>query len=96
MARVRFTLSNDVIEYARAELQAWRHNEPLTCAILKFNNRPYVVLHTSSGVVAMDEEGVCWATQILDGLIAFNDPPPLEVGAGHRRIGRLERERTPL
>jgi hypothetical protein len=84
-------LSADVVEYARAELLAYRRNEPLTCAVLKFNNRPYVVLHTNNGVVAMDEDGVCWATQILDGLIAYDDPPPLEVGSGHRRIGKLER-----
>jgi hypothetical protein len=90
MAKVRnLTLSANMAEYARAELQAWRHNEPLTCAVLKFNNRPYVVLHTNSGVVAMDENGVCWTTQILDGLIALDDPPP-KMGSGHRRI---ERER---
>jgi hypothetical protein len=51
-----------MIECAREELQAWRHNEPSSCAILKHNNRPYVVLQIHNRVVAFDENGECWAT----------------------------------
>ena len=64
MSEVRhFTPSADVVEYVREELLAYRRNEPLTCAILKFNNRPYVVLHANGRVVAVDEDGVCWETR---------------------------------
>ena len=50
-----FALSTDVIAYVRDELHAYRRNEPLTCAILRHEGRPYVVLSTASGVVAADE-----------------------------------------
>jgi hypothetical protein len=65
---------------------------PCAKSILKHNNRPYVVLQIHNRVVAFDENGECWATQILNGLIAFDDPPQLEMGVGHRRIGKLEKE----
>jgi hypothetical protein len=93
MPEVRhFKPSPDVVAYVRDELLAWRRDEPVTCAILKHNGRPYVVLQTNSGVVAVGEDGICWATQILDGLIAYDDPPP-PVGSGHHlhALDRLEK-----
>jgi hypothetical protein len=65
-----------MVEYGLAELKAWRRNDRTTCAILKHDGEPYVILRYASKIVAIDEAAHVWKTDIADGLTALADDPP--------------------
>jgi hypothetical protein len=64
MAKVRSSieLPTEMIEYGLAELKAWRRNDRTTCAILKHDGKPYIILRCASKIVALDEAGHVWKT----------------------------------
>jgi hypothetical protein len=98
MPRVKVELTEAMQVYARGELKAWHRKERDSCAVLRHDGELFVLLqvyHKGHNIlVAFDEKGDCYQTEIIDGLIALYDPPPLEVGSGHRRIGKLEKGRV--
>jgi hypothetical protein len=83
MPKVDLYLDSDALARVKYELLEFVRGDPISCACLRSNGRPYILIRANQQLYLMDMDGEIYTAQVDDvGLIAL-DEELSQPGSGH-------------